>query len=107
VAVVFIAWCRPIGTAAGLTRIVLIAPPTAFGTDIAVLDTTWGTPPFGWVSSSVARSAASARATLPDAEITNGSRCVTTRPDRVSQALTARCWAAVAPYAARTCAGVR
>jgi len=92
---------------AGLIRIVLTAPPSEAGTDIAVLETTWAMPPRGLVCSSVARTAASAWAAVPVAATTNGSRWVTARPDPASQALTARCWAAVAPNAAWTCAGLR
>ena len=76
---------------AGLIRIVLTAPPSEAGTDIAVLDTTWATPPRGWVCSSVACTAASAWAAVPVAETTNGSRWVTARPEWASHALTARC----------------
>ncbi len=73
--------CWPIGMLPGLTRIVLTAAPSKAGTDIAAVETTWAAPPRGWVSPSVACTAASAWAAVPDAATTNGSRCVTARPE--------------------------
>jgi hypothetical protein len=106
-AVCFIGSWKPIGMACGATRTVLTAPASTEGTDISWADTTCSTPPRGRLSSSLACTADCACATVPVAEIVNALRLVTARPDWASQALTAFCWAAVAPNSACTWAGER
>ncbi len=91
----------------GATRTVLIAPATDAGADITRAGTTCSVPPGGRLSSSLARTAASAWAAVPVADTTNGSWYSTVRPEPRSQPPTARCCAAVAPKSCRTRAGVR
>ncbi len=70
----FIGSCRGMGALAGASRTAATEPATAAGTDIALVDTTCSVPPAGRLSARPVASADPARAAVPVAVTTKGSR---------------------------------